>query len=112
MTNKTLGLNELLYEDVWVRQFMYEVYDMFGLPVSNDDCLNKAERILHVWGVMCLVEEMKRNEDWKAYKLCLEPQDAALKFVESYYNKTGKLLIENPAELETQAGITGVGNEV
>lgn len=112
MDSKTFGLSEIAYDDPWVRGFMYEVYEMFGLPVSNDDCLGKTDRIFHVWGMMCLVEEMKRSELWKAYKLCMEPDEAAIKFVKAHYKKTGKLLIENPCALEAQAGITGVENEV
>lgn len=93
MDSNSLEISELYQNDPWVRGFMYEIYDMFGLPASTDDCLNTSDRILYVWGMMSLVHEMKRNEAWKDYMSEMSESDAALKYARDYYEETGKLLI-------------------
>ena len=100
MVGKSLELSDLYQNDPWVRSFMYEVYDMFGLPASTDTCMCTSDRILYVWGMMSLVHEMKRNESWKDYKLTMNPEEAALRYIREHYEETGKLLMESQSTLE------------
>lgn len=98
MTNKIKSdktIADLFVEDPWVRSFMQEVYDMFGMPISSESCMNKSDKILFVWSMMTLVQEMKRNEAWISMKEEMTAEEAAYSFVESHFNKTGSLLLEN-----------------
>ena len=101
MSSKSLELSELYQNDPWVRGFMQEVYDMFGLPMSTDDCMSTSDRILHVWGMMTLVHEMKRNASWKSYKETMDPLEAALQYARDYHEETGRLLIESQTDISS-----------
>ena len=95
MDSKSMGLTDLYENDPWVRGFMEEVYDIFGLPKCTDRCIGTTDRILYVWGMMSLVHEMKRNEAWKSYKETMAPEEAALAFIRLHYEETGRLLMES-----------------
>ena len=79
---------------------MHSVYDMFGLPKSTEACLNKTDKILFVWGMMNLVQEMKRNNNWVEMKEDYEPEDAALEFIKNHYEEKGHLLLASIVEDE------------
>lgn len=88
-------ISELYSNDPWVRDFMEEVYDMFGVPRGTDDCLSREDKILFVWGMMSLVQAMKKDEYWLELKEHLDPEDAARKYVQNHYEETGILILEN-----------------
>ena len=90
------SLADLFQRDDWVKGFMSEVYDLFGLPTSTEKCLSKSDKILFVWGMMNLVQAMKTHEAWKTLKEnSVEVEEAAYQYVKSYYEKTGKILIDS-----------------
>ena len=89
-------ISELYSNDPWVRDFMEEVYDMFGVPRGTDDCLSKEDKILFVWGMMSLVHAMKKDEYWLELKEQLDPEDAAHEYVQNHYEETGILILEKP----------------
>ncbi len=86
-------ISSLFQDDIWVRRFMQEIYDMFGVPASTSECLNQTDKILFVWGMMNLMSAMKKNSTWKDLKDVVDPKDAAYIFTEEYYNDTGKMLM-------------------
>lgn len=94
------SLVELYTNDEWTREFMHSVYEMFGLPKSTENCLNKTDKILFVWGMMTLVQEMKRSNNWLEMKKDLSPEDAALQFVKNHYEEKGHLLLASIVEDE------------
>ena len=81
--NKTLG--ELCESDPWVKNFMEETYNIFGMPRGIDDCLNQSDKILYVWAMMMLVREMKTDETWKDLKESNCPEEAAYKFSHLFF---------------------------
>ena len=100
--NKTLG--ELCESDPWVKNFMKETYNIFGMPRSIDDCLNQSDKILYVWSMMMLVREMKTDETWKGLREDNNPEDAAYTFSKNYFDKTGKFLLASPSDEEKFIG--------
>ena len=92
------SISSLYTKDSWTRDFMFEIYDMFGMPKSTESCHSKTDKLLFVWSMMTLVQEMKKNESWRELKNDHDPEGAAYIFVEEYYKKTGKLLLENITE--------------
>ena len=94
------SLVDLYTNDKWTREFMHSVYDMFGLPKSTEACLNKTDKILFVWGMMTLVQEMKRSNNWLEMKEEFSPEDAALEFVKSHYEEKGQLLLASVVDDE------------
>ena len=84
-----------LYEnDDWVRDFMQEVYDMFGLPVSTEDCLNRQDKILFVWGMMSLIKAMKSDFNWLELKHTHTPEEAAYEYAKKHYDSLGEHILE------------------
>ena len=94
------SLVDLYTNDKWTIEFMHSVYDMFGLPKSTEACLNKADKILFVWAMMNLVQEMKRNNNWLKMKEKCEPEEAALEFIKDHYEENGHFLLASIVEDE------------
>lgn len=84
---------DLYSKDPWVKNFMESVYEMFGVPKNTEDCLSKEDKILFVWGMMSLVQAMKKDEYWSELKDQLEPEDAAHEYVQNHYEETGTLIL-------------------
>lgn len=115
MNDKTLmgeNITELWAKDPWVREFMEEVYDMFGMPVCTDDCYSKTDKILHVWAMMTLVQEMKISNSWFEMKETMDAEDAAYLFVEDNFKKSGRLLLQNIIEDDPINNKFGDNNEI
>ena len=98
------SLSELSENDPWVKNFMQETYNIFGMPKCIDDCLNQSDKILHVWSMMMLVREMKTDEIWKDLREDNDPEEAAYKFAENYFDKTGRFLLSSPTDEEKFIG--------
>ena len=94
LEEKTIA--ELFQQDAWINQFMHEVYDSFGLPTSTQNCLNKSDKILFIFGMMSLVRAMKTHELWKELRSNgVNAKEAAYDYIKSYYDSTGNMLIDS-----------------
>jgi len=97
------SISELYNKDKWVRDFMQSTYDIFGMPISTDLCLNKTDKILFVWAMMSLVKAMKQDESWKELKKeNLDPEEAAYKYAESHYELTGGFVLPSTINNENE----------
>ena len=95
-------ISELYSEDPWVRGFMQEVYDLFGIPKSTETCLCRKDKIMFIWAMMNLVRAMNQNPMWMELRDKEEPQDAAYSFVKDHFEKTGAMLLDNLIEETAQ----------
>jgi len=112
---KDKAISELYAEEEWTREFMHEIYDMFGVPISTDFCYSKTDKLMFVWSMMTLVQAMKKNTSWIEMKENLDPSDAAHNFVKSYFEETGSLLLENTVDdgvLTPDPKFTGGSDEI
>lgn len=95
-----LKINELFGKDPWVREFMTSVYDLFGMPRTSEDCMGPADKVLFVYSMMSLVQAMKLDVSWleDMKNKDKDPVTSAYQFVKGTYEKTGRMLIENPVD--------------
>jgi hypothetical protein len=97
-------ITELFAEDPWIRSFMQEIYDMFGMPVSSSECYSKTDKIMFVWSMMCLVQAMQKDNSWNEMRKEIEPDKAAELFVREHFEKNGRLLLDNLINEEQHEG--------
>lgn len=87
-------------EDPQVKHMVYEVLDYYGYPPSSEGCLNKQEKIMHVFGLMAVLQSLNRDEDLTNETLSKESEEVADFFCRKYYEKYGHHVI--PSEEETK----------
>ena len=89
------SISSLFAKDPWIRSFMQEVYDLFGIPKSTEYCMCKTDKLLFVWAMMNLVKAMNSDNSWIQMRENVNPEDAAYDFIKGHFEKTGELLLEN-----------------
>ena len=80
---------------VWKLDFARSCLQIYGAPMSPQDCLDKEEHYYFSYCSICLAMAMKENDDiLSAYmESDLEIEDAAYCFAEFYENQDGDTLI-------------------
>ena len=96
-TQKNLEKTKLKLSDPKHKKILMEVLDLYGYPVSTDSCLNKQERVMHVFGLMAafqalgadseLLDDYEKDKDVEA--ICRK-----------FYERHGHHIIPNEDEME------------
>ena len=106
---KGVGLPEEFDTDPWVASFVCDLYEMWGIPVSGSLCKTRGEKIQFLWATMGLSNAMRLEEPlWRAMRGRVKPKLAAEEFARRYFEKRGKMIIEDtPVFLKKTASLLG-----
>lgn len=86
--------------DPKIKQAVYEILDFYGYPPTSEGCLNKQEKIMHIFGLMSAIQSLQRDQILTNKSLELDSSVMAEFFCRNYYEKYGHHVI--PTEEETQ----------
>ena len=92
------SLTHMFSNDVWVRKFVLDITEIFGLPSTSQTCTSKKDRYLFAFGLMSVTAAMRRMDStWRAmYKKKVDPKDAAWEFCRRFFERYGAMVIESP----------------
>ena len=91
------SLTDLFMSDLWVRRFVLDCADLFGVPSTSQGCVSKKDRILFTYGLMSITGAMRRMEYvWKPMHNKIDPADAAWEFCRRFHEKYGEMVVTNP----------------
>ncbi len=100
--SKTIMPGTLTYafvNDVWVRAFVHECADIFGVPILSNLCVSATDRYMYTMGLMSITGAMRRmNDVWKGMHSKVEPKDAAWEFCRRFYEKYGSHVVDTSME--------------
>lgn len=92
------SLTHMFTNDLWVRKFVLDCAELFGLPTTSKGCASKKDRFLFAYGLMSITGAMRRMDStWRAmYKKKVDPKDAAWEFCRRFFEKYGEMVVVNP----------------
>ena len=60
-------ISVIMTQDVWVRTFMHECCDLYGMPCVAGVCMSKTDRFKYAFSLMSVSTSMRRMDDvWKS----------------------------------------------
>ena len=99
------SITDLFMTDLWVRRFVLDCADIFGVPSTSKACLSSKDKFLFAYGLMNITTAMRRMDStWRGMHKKVDPKDAAWEFCRRFYEKYGDQVIPNSSE-DTNAGI-------
>lgn len=91
------SLTHLFTTDVWVRSFVLDCADIFGVPSTSETCVSKKDRLLFAYGLMSITSAMRRLDYvWKPMHNKVDPKDAAWEFCRRFHDKFGEMVVTSP----------------
>ena len=95
VVDKGVSLPAEYHTDPWIAGFVCELYEMFGIPVTAEQCSTKAQKIQFLWATIGISNSMKVEEPtWRAMRGRVDVEKAAEEFARRFYNKRNKMIIE------------------
>ena len=80
------------------KKILVEILDLYGYPVSTDSCLNKQERVMHVFGLMAAFQALGADSELlENYEKDGDVETICRKF----YERHGHHIIPNEDEMQT-----------
>ena len=94
--DKAVKLPEEFESDPWTAGFICELYELFGMPVTGENCISKSEKIKFLWATIGISNALSAEEPmWRAMRGRVDPEKAAEEFARRYYNIRNKMVIED-----------------
>ena len=90
------SLGELYERNLWVRQFIQAVCDLYGVPSSIVECISKADRELYAWGLLHCAQAFTLYPEWIELRKSsdkVDPVSSADRFIRTFYEKEGRDVI-------------------
>jgi len=93
----------------WFRDFFFEIFEMYGYPVSLMACLNQRDRIMFSWATLHTMQALKQEPElWITLFEAGDPAIAADFFCRSFFEKRNRHMI--PQLPDPKNGITFVSD--
>ena len=91
------SLVHMFTNDLWVRRFVLDCADIFGLPSTQDACVSSKDKFMFAFGLMSITQAMRRMDStWRGMHKKVNTKDAAWEFCRRFYEKYGELVITSP----------------
>ena len=99
------SITDLFSTDLWVRKFVLDCADIFGIPSTAKGCMSSKDKFLFAFGLMHITTAMRRMDStWRGMHKKVETKDAAWEFCRRFHEKYGDQVVPNSSE-DTNAGI-------
>jgi len=99
------SLTHMFSNDLWVRKFVLDCADIYGLPTTSQGCMSSKDKFLFAFGLMSITTAMRRmDEAWRGMHKKVDPKDAAWEFCRRFYDKYNEQVVSSPQQ-DVNAGL-------
>jgi hypothetical protein len=107
------SITDLYTNDVWVRTFIHECSDIFGVPTTSQTCYSKRDRFMYTYGLMCITSAMRRMDStWRGMHKKVDAEQAAWEFCRRFHEKYNDLVVPDPSTGPGVAASLRIGSKL
>ena len=93
------SLVHMFSNDLWVRRFVLDCADIFGLPSTSNACMSSKDKFMFAFGIMNITTAMRRMDStWRGMHKKINTKDAAWEFCRRFYEKYDELVVPSPQD--------------